>query len=87
MNESEKDPAMKEDYLWDGSGEPDREVQKLENLLGRYRHNQPAPSFESVSDSVPAKRRWSFLSFSFSFQLAAVGAMATRQHRSTPGHG
>jgi len=71
---SEKDPAMKDDYLWDGSGEPDPEVQKLENLLGRFRHNQPAPSFESVSQTVPAKRRWGFPNFSFSFQLAAVTA-------------
>ncbi len=37
---------MKDDYLWDGSGEPDPEVQKLETALGRYRHNKPAPAFE-----------------------------------------
>jgi len=37
MSEHKKDPVMKDDYLWDGSGEPDPEVQKLENLLGRYR--------------------------------------------------
>jgi len=37
---------MNDDYLWDGSGEPDPEVQKLETALGRYRHNRPAPAFE-----------------------------------------
>ena len=36
---------MKDDYLWDGSGEPDTEVQKLESLLACYRHDQPAPAF------------------------------------------
>jgi hypothetical protein len=72
---SEKDPVMKEDYLWDGSGEPDAEVQKLENLLGRYRHNQAAPSFESVSQTVPAKRRWSLVNFRLSLEVAAVTAM------------
>lgn len=66
---------MKDDYLWDGSGEPDPEVQKLENLLGRYRHDQPAPSFDQVADVQPAKRRWGFPSFRFSFQLAAVAVV------------
>src|SRR5882672_10011428 len=33
---------MKDDYLWDRSGEPDPEVQKLEKVLGRYRHDRPA---------------------------------------------
>lgn len=66
---------MKDDYLWDGSGEPDPEVQKLENLLGRYRHNQPAPAFDQLADVAPVKRRWSFLSFRFFPQLAAVAAI------------
>ena len=34
---------MRNDYLWDGSGEPDPEVQRLELLLGRLRHDRPAP--------------------------------------------
>ena len=66
---------MKDDYLWDGSGEPDLEVRKLENLLGRYRHNQPAPSFDQVAVEQPAPRRWRFPVFRFSFQLAAVAAV------------
>lgn len=32
---------MKDDYLWDGSGEPDPEIERLEQLLGRYRHEPP----------------------------------------------
>ncbi len=66
---------MKDDYLWDGSGEPDPEVQKLENLLGRYRHNQPAPAFDQLAVEQPASRRWRFRAFRFSFQLAAVAAV------------
>jgi hypothetical protein len=61
--------------LWDGSGEPDPEVRKLENLLGRYRHNQPAPSFESIPQTAPLKSRWGFFNFGLSFQLAAVAAV------------
>ena len=44
------------DYLWDGSGEPDPEIQKLEALLGEYRHDRPAPVFPEI---VPGKR-WTF---------------------------
>ena len=44
---------MKDDYLWDGSGEPDAEVQKLENVLGRYRHDQPAPNFDRIAAEQP----------------------------------
>lgn len=36
---------MNDDYLWDGSGKPDREVQRLESLLSRLRHNRPAPEW------------------------------------------
>jgi hypothetical protein len=72
---SEKDPIMKDDYLWDGSGEPDPEVQKLESVLGRYRHNQPAPAFESIADAVPARKRWSFLNLNLALRLAAVAAV------------
>ena len=39
---------MNDDYLWDGSGEPDAEVQKLEALLGRYRSAAPMPDFKRV---------------------------------------
>jgi hypothetical protein len=48
--------ASRNDYLWDGSGEPDPEIQRLEGLLGRFRHDRPAPVFpEMVGD-----RRWKF---------------------------
>ena len=33
---------MKEDYLWDRSGEPDAELQKLEEILGTLKY-QPRP--------------------------------------------
>ncbi len=61
---------MRDDYLWDGSGKTDPEVQRLELLLGTLRHNRPAPEF-------PAKVGWfPRLSFSAFFPLrAAVAAM------------
>jgi len=44
---------MKHDYLWDGSGEPDPEIQKLERLLTPLGYNRPAPDF---SEAVPERR-------------------------------
>jgi hypothetical protein len=66
---------MKDDYLWDGSGEPDPEVQKLETVLGRYRHNQPAPSFEQIAGLRPAQQRWSFSKLQWWYQLGAAAAV------------
>src|SRR5207253_6498970 len=34
---------MSDDYLWDGSGEPDPEVERLERLLERFKHERPVP--------------------------------------------
>jgi FecR protein len=36
---------MRNDYLWDGSGEPDPELQKLEAALGQFRTKAEAPAF------------------------------------------
>lgn len=66
---------MKDDYLWDGSGEPDPEVQKLEKALGRYRHDRPAPSFEQVADVQAAKSRRRSLGFRLSFAFGAAAAI------------
>jgi FecR protein len=65
---------MKDGYLWDGSGEPDPEVQKLETLLARYRHDQPAPEFDQVAEIGPVNRRWRFFNLRWSYQLVAVAA-------------
>jgi hypothetical protein len=48
---------MNNDYLWDGSGEPDAEVQQFEALLGRYRSAAPMPDFRQV---VVMRRRFSW---------------------------
>lgn len=66
---------MNNDYLWDGSGKPDPDIQNLEKTLGRFRHNQPAPRFpEIVAGSEPRRPRWA-LSIFQRFAVAA-GAMA-----------
>ena len=65
---------MKDDYLWDGSGEPDPEVQMLETALGRYRHDQPAPAFDQLREIRPVRQRWNFFNLRWSYQLGAVAA-------------
>jgi len=75
MSEREKDPAMKDDYLWDRSGEADPEVEKLESVLGRYRHKQTAPAFDRLAREQPRPRGWRFPAFRFSFPLAAATAV------------
>lgn len=66
---------MRDDYLWDGSGEPDPEIQKLESTLGRLRHNRSAPAFDEIAAiAYPAKRK-RFLALSLWPQWAAVAAV------------
>jgi hypothetical protein len=53
--------ARNDDYLWDGSGDPDPEIQKLEALLGKFRQDRPAPVFpEPTAPEVVRERRWTF---------------------------
>ncbi len=49
---------MKDDYLWDGAGEPDPEVQKLEQALGRFRQDAPAPDFGAIPEVRKEQRRF-----------------------------
>jgi hypothetical protein len=56
------------DYLWDRSGEPDAEIQKLEAALGKFRHDRPAPVFPAIEP----QRRW----VPFSRRLRPVLAFA-----------
>src|ERR1700722_9508743 len=59
MTNEYDDRAMRDNYLWDGSGAPDPEIQHLERALGRFQHNRPIPSFPQFEVSA---RRWSWWS-------------------------
>ena len=59
---------MKDDYLWNKTGQPDPEIQKLEEILGTLRH-QPKPL------ELPASRRRNYvplLAIAASLLLALV---------------
>jgi FecR protein len=68
---------MNDDYLWDGSGEPDPEIQKLESTLGRFRHNRPAPDFRDLVRTARALPRRHHLRFSFLVASTCLAAAAT----------
>src|ERR1700683_1831349 len=57
-----------DDYLWDRSGEPDPELQRLEGLLGKFRHDSPTPLFPEVV----RERRWPF----FAWRMRLFPALA-----------
>jgi hypothetical protein len=57
-NRTENRTSIKsDDYLWDRSGEPDAEIERLETLLGRFRHDSPTPVFPEI---IPERRRTFF---------------------------
>jgi FecR protein len=65
---------MNDDYLWDGSGEPDPEIQKLENTLGKFRHQGQPPEFPEIAPVRPPSIWQRFLPthWSFGFAVATV---------------
>lgn len=56
---------MNDDYLWDKTGEPDPQIQQLEEILGTLRY-QPQPL--EIPEDLPVPRRWSY------FPWAAIAA-------------
>jgi hypothetical protein len=67
---------MNEDYLWDKSGEPDPEIQQLEEILGTLRY-QPKPL-----RLAPRRNYWSWLAIAATVVVAllAVGLWIQVQH-------
>jgi hypothetical protein len=59
---------MKEDYLWDKTGEPDAEIERLEKQLGQLRFKRPIEPLP-----LPETKRRSYrLSFSPALAIAAT---------------
>jgi hypothetical protein len=70
---SKESELLKNDYLWDGSGEPDPEVLKVERALGKFRHAGRAPELPGVfAEERESKRNWG--GTRLWFQFAAVAA-------------
>jgi hypothetical protein len=89
-NRTENRPSIEsDDYLWDRSGEPDPEIQHLETLLGRFRHDSPTPVFPEI---VPERQRaffpWRLRLFpalaTAAVGMAAIVAVTFLVHRTKP---
>ena len=65
---------MNDDYLWDKTGQPDPEIQRLEEILGTLRY-QPRPL--TLPENLPSRRRRSYffgLAIAASLLLAMLAA-------------
>ena len=72
---------MSGDYLWDGSGEPEPEIQRLEQVLRTLRGNRPAPHLRSPrSKPAVSPAGWRVLAVAAAV-LLALAAVVTRGRR------
>ena len=63
-------------YLWDGSGEPDPEMQRLEKSLTQFRHKGEPPAFPVAIHAGGKISSFNFLQLLWPRRLAAVAAIA-----------
>ena len=69
MDMKNEPQVTSDDYLWDGSGKPNPEIQRLEGLLGKFRHDRPAPAFPEI---IPRRHRIRWIPV---FAVAAVAVV------------
>ena len=80
---------MNDDYLWDKTGEPDPQVQQLEQILGSLRY-QPKPL--ELPEELPLPRRRNYfppLAIAAGVLLALLAGgiwLNTRSRREAPSH-
>lgn len=71
---------MSDDYLWDGSGPPDPDVERLERMLGRLRSTAAMPDIEArvrlKPDTTFVKTRWNSARFLIPTLAAAASIVA-----------
>ena len=66
---------MKNDYLWDGSGEPDPELQRIEKSLAKFGFAGEAPNFAAIDMPQPKPTFASALSAIWNLRLASAGVL------------
>jgi hypothetical protein len=58
MSQEREKRTAQDDYLWDGSGEPNPEIRRLERALERFRHSRPAPGFPRIDPVIRQPGWW-----------------------------
>ena len=98
MSDTKDVSERNDDYLWDGSGEPDPEIQKLEKTLGALRSARPAPSFPEAWREAQAadaargrvrafprpRRRWLVPALAAAAVVIAVAGLTLRRTAPLP---
>ena len=78
---------MRDDYLWDKTGEPDPQIQKLEEILGTLRYQ---PKQLEIPEDLPRPRRrnyfpWLAIAAALLVAILAGGIwLSTRSRSETP---
>jgi hypothetical protein len=73
---SDESKLVRNDYLWDGSGEPDAEILKLERALGKFRHVGRAPELpEDFAATRELGRKRTVLRLWFQFAAVAASVL------------
>jgi len=72
--------TMSDDYLWDGSGPPDPDLERLERMLSQLRSTAPAPDFAATvrlkPDTPSMRTRWNSARFLLPTLAAAASIVA-----------
>jgi hypothetical protein len=71
----ENEKMMNEDYLWDASGTPDPEIQRLESVLADFRHADRALVLPAELPAAPRKFRTLLIPMLSLPRLAAAAAI------------
>lgn len=71
-----KEELTKEPYLWDGSGEADPEVARLERVLALFRHSGEVPVFPAATQAEGRRSRARILPVPWQTRLAAAVVFA-----------
>jgi FecR protein len=75
QTDPEKEKMLQENYLWDASGTPDPEIQRLESLLADFRGSEPALVLPAELPAAPSKFRGVFVHLLSLPRLAAAAAI------------
>lgn len=78
---------MKDDYLWDGSGEPDPEIEHFEKVLGRYRYQAKPVGAAFDQQLLPRRARfWPKLAVAAAIILMALAGfwIVRQQQKAAP---
>jgi hypothetical protein len=74
-NDHENETKMTDDYLWNGSGTPDPELQRLESLLAEFRHVARPLVLPAESSAASPKPRGLLLQMPWISRLAAAAVV------------